>query len=176
MNDSVFLKNIGLGNFDLGFLVIGFIFLTIICIITLVMVLNQRREIKSLKDRLKRFMNGRDAESLEDEIGTLVENVNSIKQVVDLNKKDIEVLFYHLRSTYQKTGLVKYDAFQQMGGQLSFCLVMLDQDDNGFVINSVHSTEGSYVYTKEIKKGVSDVELGKEEAQALAEAMGTEES
>ena len=98
-----------------------------------------------------------------------------ILMVVDLNKKDIEVLFHHLRSTYQKTGLVKYDAFQQMGGQLSFCLVLLDQDDNGFVINSVHSTEGSYCYTKEIKKGVSDVDLGKEEAQALAQAMGTEE-
>ena len=120
-------------------------------------------------------MNGKDAESLEDEIGTLIANVKSLKQVVDLNKKDIEVLFHHLRSTYQKTGLVKYDAFQQMGGQLSFCLVLLDQDDNGFVINSVHSTEGSYCYTKEIKKGVSDVDLGKEEAEALAQAMGTEE-
>ena len=120
-------------------------------------------------------MSGKEAESLEDEIVNLISNVKSMKQVVDLNKKDIEVLFYHMRSTYQKTGLVKYDAFAQMGGQLSFCLVLLDQDNNGFVINSVHSTEGSYCYTKEIKKGVSDVDLGKEEAQALAQAMGTEE-
>lgn len=172
---SDILKSIGLGNFDLGFLVIGFIILLIVMILLILMVVDQKKEIKTLKGRLKRFMNGKDAESLEDEIGTLIANVKSLKQVVDLNKKDIEVLFHHLRSTYQKTGLVKYDAFQQMGGQLSFCLVLLDQDDNGFVINSVHSTEGSYCYTKEIKKGVSDVDLGKEEAQALAQAMGTEE-
>lgn len=175
MNGSNLLKSIGLGNFDLGYIVIGFFILLILFIIMLFIVLNQKKEIKTLKGRLKRLMSGKDAESLEDEIGTLIANVKSLKQVVDLNKKDIEVLFHHLRSTYQKTGLVKYDAFQQMGGQLSFCLVLLDQDDNGFVINSVHSTEGAYCYTKEIKKGVSDVDLGKEEAQALAQAMGTEE-
>lgn len=172
---SELLRSIGLGNFDLGFLVIGFFVMLIVMILLILMVVDQKKEIKTLKGRLKRLMNGKDAESLEDEIGTLIANVKSLKQVVDLNKKDIEVLFHHLRSTYQKTGLVKYDAFQQMGGQLSFCLVLLDQDDNGFVINSVHSTEGSYCYTKEIKKGVSDVDLGKEEAEALAQAMGTEE-
>ena len=175
MNGSNFLKSIGLGNFDLGLLVIGWIALLVLFVVVLLVVLDQQKQIKTLKTRMKRLMNGKDAESLEDEIGTLIANVKSLKQVVDLNKKDIEVLFHHLRSTYQKTGLVKYDAFQQMGGQLSFCLVLLDQDDNGFVINSVHSTEGSYCYTKEIKKGVSDVDLGKEEAQALAQAMGTEE-
>ena len=175
MNNSVLLNGIGLGNFDLGYLVIAFLILVILFVIMLFIVMDQKKEIKALKGRMKRLMSGKDAESLEDEIGNLIANVKSMKQVVDLNKKDIEVLFHHLRSTYQKTGLVKYDAFQQMGGQLSFCLVMLDQDDNGFVINSVHSTEGSYVYTKSIKKGVSDVDLGKEEAQALAQAMGTEE-
>ncbi len=175
MNNSVLLKSIGLGNFDLGILVIAFLILVILFVVMLLIVLDQKKEIKSLKNRMKRLMSGKEAESLEDEIVNLISNVKSMKQVVDLNKKDIEVLFYHMRSTYQKTGLVKYDAFAQMGGQLSFCLVLLDQDNNGFVINSVHSTEGSYCYTKEIKKGVSDVDLGKEEAQALAQAMGTEE-
>ena len=175
MNNSVFLKSIGLGNFDLGLLLIGFIIILILFVVMFLIVMDQKKEIKFLKGRLKRLMNGKDAESLEDVIGQLNKDMKSMKQVVDLSKKDIEVLFHHMRSTYQKTGLVKYDAFQQMGGQLSFCLVLLDQDDNGFVINSVHSTEGSYVYTKEIKKGVSDVDLGKEEAEALAQAMGTEE-
>ena len=120
-------------------------------------------------------MTGKDAESLEDEFGILNQEVKSLKQIVDISKKDIEVLFQQFRSAYQKTGLVKYDAFQQMGGQLSFCLVLLDQDDNGFIINSVHSTEGSYCYTKEVKQGISDVDLGKEEKEALAMAIGKEE-
>ena len=77
-----------------------------------------------------------------------------------------------MESAYQKMGLVKYDAFSQMGGQLSFCLVLLDGNNSGFMINSVHSTEGCYSYTKEIKNGKSAIDLGKEEAEALAMAMG----
>ena len=69
-------------------------------------------------------------------------------------------------------GIVKYDAFQQMGGQLSFCLALLDEDNNGFIINSVHSTEGCYSYTKEIREGESDVPLGKEEEEAMRIALG----
>ena len=77
-----------------------------------------------------------------------------------------------MESAYQKMGLVKYDAFNQMGGQLSFCLAMLDENNNGFILNSVHSTEGCYSYTKEIKKGECAIDLGKEETEALALAIG----
>lgn len=171
-NNSAFLNNIGLGNFDLGYLLIGFLILLILVTVLIILVIKQKKDVSMLQFRIKRLMNGKDAESLEDEIAYLVKDHKTLKQVVDLNKKDIEVLFHHVRSTYQKMGLVKYDAFQQMGGQLSFCLVLLDQDNNGFIINSVHSTEGSYCYSKEIRNGVGDVDLGKEEKEALAIAMG----
>ena len=74
-------------------------------------------------------------------------------------------------NSYQKLGLVKYDAFQQMGGQLSFSLCLLDDNNNGFIINSVHSAEGCYSYTKEIKAGESSLLLGEEEKEALEIAM-----
>ena len=86
------------------------------------------------------------------------------------NKKDIRNLYKRLESTYQKMGLVRYDAFSQMGGQLSFCLALLDENDNGFILNSVHSTEGCYSYTKEIKGGEynnPNVTLSEEEMEAL---------
>jgi hypothetical protein len=69
-------------------------------------------------------------------------------------------------------GVIKYDAFNQMGGQLSFSLALLDENNNGFIINSVHSTEGCYSYTKEIKAGECDISLGDEEKKALEMAMG----
>ena len=68
-------------------------------------------------------------------------------------------------------GIVKYDAFNQMGGQLSFSLCLLDEKNNGFLMNSVHSAEGCYSYTKEIIGGKSKLELGEEEKQALEEAL-----
>lgn len=160
------------GGSDLKFLLPLTILLLIAVIILMILVIKQKHDVSLLQFRINRLMNGKDADSLENEIAYLIKDHNSLKQVVDLNKKDIEALFHHVRSAYQKVGLVKYDAFQQMGGQLSFCLVLLDQDNNGFILNSVHSTEGSYCYSKEIKNGVGDVSFGKEEKEALAIAMG----
>ena len=77
-----------------------------------------------------------------------------------------------MESTFQKIGIVKYDAFRQMGGNLSFCLALLDENNNGFIMNSVHSTDGCYTYTKEIANGQCEIDLGTEEKKALSMAMG----
>ena len=83
--------------------------------------------------------------------------------VVLLNRK--------LETNYQKVGIVKYDAFNEMGGKLSFALAMLDGNDSGWIINAMHSREGCYTYVKEIVKGESYVELAEEEAEALDKAI-----
>ncbi|MDE6994874.1 MAG: DUF4446 family protein, partial [Lachnospiraceae bacterium] len=80
-------------------------------------------------------------------------------------------LYKRLASTFQKVGIVKYDAFNQMGGQLSFSLALLDENNSGFILNCVHSTEGCYSYTKEIRNGSCDISLGEEEREALNIAM-----
>ncbi len=54
---------------------------------------------------------------------------------------------------------------------LSFALAMLDEDNNGFILNSVHSAEGCYIYSKDIKEGQCELELGKEEKEAMSIAM-----
>ena len=64
-----------------------------------------------------------------------------------------------------------FRSFNHMVGQLSFSLALLDENNDGFIINSVHSSEGCYSYTKEIKGGTSGISLGKEEQQALNIAM-----
>ena len=109
---------------------------------------------------------------MEQDIVSLYEDNKFLKAAAEKNKKDIRVLYKKAEISYQKMGLVKYDAFHQMGGQLSFCLAMLNEKNDGFIINSVHSTEGCYSYTKEIRGGQSSLDLGKEEAEALAIAMG----
>ncbi|MCQ4833339.1 DUF4446 family protein, partial [Hungatella sp. SL.1.14] len=72
----------------------------------------------------------------------------------------------------QKFGLVKYNAFKGMGGNLSFAMALLDYTNTGFVLNSVHSREGCYVYIKEVERGETDVLLGSEERDALEQALG----
>ena len=168
-NNSNFLNQIGLGSLDLGYFLAAVAVLVLLLIILLIV---QMVKVGKLRKRLDRFLTGKDGQSLEEEIASLFEDNNFLKSNAEKNKKDIRTLYKRLETAYQKMGLIKYDAFSQMGGQLSFSLALLDENNNGFILNSVHSTEGCYSYTKEIKNGECALELGKEEAEALAIAMG----
>lgn len=162
------LNDMGFGNLDLTYLFIG-AFAAIILLLLTVIVLCVN--LGKLSKRYKKFMGGKNAKSLEKDIMGLYEDNRLIKASMDKNRKDIENLYRKLEGTFQKIGIVKYDAFDQMGGQLSFSLALLDENDNGFILNSVHSTEGCYSYTKEIKNGLCDISLGDEEKKALDIAM-----
>lgn len=166
---SSFFNSIGLGNLDIGYVLLGLLVLIFILLILLIV---QIVRVNKLKKRLDQFMKGKEGKSLEQDIAAIFEDNNFLKISADKNKKDIRSLYKQLEIAYQKMGLIKYDAFQQMGGQLSFSLCLLNENNDGFIINSVHSTEGCYSYTKEIKGGESAISLGEEEAQALAMAMG----
>lgn len=170
--DSLFLDRIGLGSFDLGYLLIAVAVLAVMMLAVIVLLIVQIRKAGRLKRRLDNFLLGKDGMSLEQDIIGLCEDNRFLKNSAEKNKKDIRNLYKQMETAYQKMGLVKYDAFNQMGGQLSFSLALLDENNNGFVLNSVHSTEGCYSYTKEIRNGVSAISLGREEAEALSMAMG----
>lgn len=173
--DSVLLKQMGLSGLDLGYLVIAVAVAIVLLVIILILLIVQMTKVGKLKKRLNKLMLGKDGMSLEQDIITVIEDNKFLKNSTEKNKKDIHTLFKNMESAYQKMGLVKYDAFNQMGGQLSFCLAMLNENNNGFILNSVHSTEGCYSYTKEIRNGESSISLGKEEAEALAIAIGEKE-
>lgn len=172
MNNSTFLNQIGLGSFDLGYLLIVIAVLAVFVLVSVILLIVQICKVSKLKKRLDRFLLGKDGLSLEQNIVELFEDNRFLKNTTEKNKKDIRTINKRMENTFQKMGLVKYDAFHQMGGQLSFCLALLDENKNGFIINSVHSTEGCYCYTKEIKNGECSISLGTEEAEALAIAMG----
>lgn len=171
-NDSIFLNQIGISGFDMGYLLVGMAAVILILLIVIILLIVQIVKIGKLRKRMDKFMTGKDGQSMEEDIARLFADNQLLKQNMDENKKDIGTLFKKMESAYQRMGLVKYDAFNQMGGQLSFCLALLDENNNGFIINSVHSAEGCYSYTKEIKLGKSDISLGTEEAEALEIAMG----
>lgn len=168
---SAFLNQIGLGSFDLGYLTIGVLVLAVLMLVLIILLIVQIVKVSKLKKRLDQFLTGKDGQSLEEDIATLYEDNKFLKNNVEKNRKDIRTLFKRMESVFQKVGLVKYDAFSQMGGQLSYSLALLDENDNGFIINSVHSTDGCYSYAKEVKSG-DDQSLSAEEAEAVAIAKG----
>ncbi len=148
--------------------------LAVITVILLLVVLREISKVNNLKRRLDRFVKGKNGGNLEKEIASIFEDNKMLKLDMERNKQDIATLMRRIDSTYQKIGLVKYDAFKQMGGQLSFCLALLDGNNNGFIMNSVHSIEGCYCYTKEIRGGACNIDLGDEEEEALKIAISEE--
>lgn len=167
--NSNLLGNIGLGNVDIGYILLGmFLLMLILSVLLIVMIVRTNQ----LKKRLDKFFRGKNGSDLEKDIIALFEENKFLKINADKNKKEMRILSKKVESAFQKMSVIKYDAFNQMGGQLSFCLCLLDDNNNGFIINSVHSTEGCYSYTKEIKAGESELPLGVEEEEALSIALG----
>ena len=97
--------------------------------------------------------------------------VEKLERIAKQNTRDIDMICKKMRSHYQKVGIVRYDAFQEMGGDLSFVLTMLDENNSGWILNAIHSREGCYTYIKKIVKGECDMELGREERESLKKAM-----
>ena len=170
--NSAFLNQIGLGSLDLGYFAAGVVVLALFVIILLILLIVQIRKANKLKKRLDKFLLRKEGTSLEDDIAELYEDNKFLKNNTEKNREDIRTLFKRMESAFQKMGLVRYDAFNQMGGQLSYSLVLLDENNNGFIINSVHSTEGCYSYSKEIRSGDNNITLRAEEEEALAIAKG----
>ncbi|MGN0342259.1 MAG: DUF4446 family protein [Roseburia sp.] len=140
--------------------------LFILCIVNIV-------QMKKLKKNYKIFMSGKDAKTLEE---VLTKRLNQVDALMEANKKnetDIQQILETLKGTFEKIGLVKYDAFNEMGGKLSFSLAMLNQKNDGFIINAMHSREGCYTYIKEIIGGNSIINLSDEEKEALDMAVKT---
>lgn len=120
----------------------------------------------------RRFMHGRTAENLEEIIMDIEDDVHRLQEEDGQNKEAIRMLNKMQRASFQKFGIIHYNAFKGMGGNLSFALAMLDYSNSGYVLNSVHSREGCYVYIKVVDCGKTDILLGTEEQQALELALG----
>lgn len=162
------LESIGLGGLDIAYVLIGMI---VFMLLLLILVIVQFVEMNKLKKKYGRFMKGKDGQSMEEEIIGLYDENSLIKEESKKNRKEINTLKKRMEFCYQKFGVVKYDAFQQMGGQLSFSIALLDEKNDGFILNSVHSSEGCYTYTKEIQGGECEITLGDEERKALDKAV-----
>ena len=94
------------------------------------------------------FMRGKDAETLENTIVALGDEMRDLRSEDRANKDAIRVLNKNQRASLQKFGIVRYNAFKEMGGNMSFALAELDYTNSGFIINTVHSREGCYLYIK----------------------------
>ena len=151
----------------------GLVVLVLLCLVVIYTALVIYWLIRSRKvfQRYEIFMKGREAVSLEDALAELIDKVEHLQNQDMANKDIIKILNRNQQSTFQKTGIKKYNAFEGMGGMASFAIALLDLNNSGILLNVIHSRSSCYTYLKEIREGECEVALSAEEKDALADAM-----
>lgn len=145
--------------------------LLIMIVVLFVLYVNVSVKYSKLQSSYNVFMKGRNGKTLEEGLKEKFGEVDAILKITRQNRTEIKELFKRSDRGFQKSGIVKYDAFNEMGGKLSFAVALLDKNNTGWILNAMHSREGCYTYIKEIIKGESYVELSEEEAEALDKAI-----
>lgn len=162
--DEIFEK-IGI---DQGILVL---LLMVLVLILIVVFLNVSLALHRLNRKYIMFMKGADGQSLERMFSQKMKEFERLARANEDNSMELRQLKSIMKKTLTKYGIVKYDAFDDVGGKLSFALAMLDAENTGFILNAIHSRDNCFFYIKEIVNGESYTLLSSEETDALRQAV-----
>ena len=130
-------------------------------------------KLRKLKVKYNRFMNGLNGASMEK---VLEECIYKVNEVVEKNKEIEYQLNAVERSMYycvQKVGVIRYNAFDNVGSDLSFSIALLNNNDDGLVLSSLYSRDSSSTYAKPVTGGKSKYALSAEELKAIDKAKKT---
>ena len=147
------------------------ILLAVICVILIIIVVKLNTKLNRMIKKYEKFMRGKNAENLDEALQANFEKVDELMLSHQRSMMKLDATMNSINSTYQKMGIVKYNAFKEMGGNLSFALALLNNEDTGFIITSMHGRESCYTYIKEVINGQCYSAMGDEERQALEKAM-----
>lgn len=105
---------------------------------------------------------------------------NYIDRVEEVNEKNEEIIKYcnrldkDISLCIRKVGMVRYSAFRDTGSDLSFALALLNDNNDGVLLNGIYSREMSNIYAKQVREGKTNTKLTEEEKQALEIALNQE--
>ncbi|MBR6401648.1 MAG: DUF4446 family protein [Firmicutes bacterium] len=128
-------------------------------------------EVRRLKNKFERFMRPNSKNhNIEMQLTEYLEEVRDIKKKNDGIFEDIEDIKRVLKTGIQKIGIVKYNTLEEIGGELSYAIALLDQNDSGVILNSLYYRDGCYTYAKQIIAGDCLTPLSEEEKEAIKAA------
>lgn len=151
------------------------IILLVLVILLILLVFLIINKLNVISRKYSALMSGKKGADLEKIIRMRFKEMDQVKANAKRVTKEHKEIKYHLETCVNKIGLVKYDAFDEMAGTLSFSLALLNSKNTGVVVNSMHTREGCYTYAKEIIAGESYIPLSEEEKEAIQKAKTVEE-
>jgi hypothetical protein len=134
-----------------------------------IIVLWLMRQVSALRSRLRSLTRGEDGD-LGDVLGVHLDRVYELGRAVDRLAARTGRLEAGAPRAFQRVGLVRFNPFEDTGGNQSFALALLDGEGNGWVLSSLHARNGTRVYAKAIRGGRSDGALSDEETAAIKQA------
>ena len=140
--------------------------LMVLVVILLITVMNLSMKLNRLNQKYKTF--------LEREFNLRFKEIDKLMKQSAVHQENIEDIRRMMDRSPRKYGIVSYDAFEDVGGKLSFALAMLDKDNTGFILDAIHSRENCFLYIKEVVKGESYIMLSEEEVAALKRAVNSD--
>lgn len=117
---------------------------------------------------MKRLGNGNNVDEMLRAYIQQVENVENENKNIIENHKQLEL---KISGCTQKIGIVRYNAFKDTGSDLSFSLALLNQYNDGVVLNGIYARDNSNIYAKPVKNGSSTYILSEEEKEAIRRAI-----
>jgi Flp pilus assembly protein TadB len=140
-------------------------------VLLLLAVLLLWRRTRRTDSRLRGITRDAEGSSLEAVLDAHLNKVFAVARELDGLGDRMTALEAAQRKAFQRVGLVRYNPFEETGGNQSFALALLDAAGDGWVLSSLHARSGTRVYAKTIKAGRADVGLSAEETAAITRAM-----
>ena len=128
--------------------------------------------VRRLERTLEGLTRGEDGTSVGAVVETHLDKVYAMGRQVDVLDVRASTLEREGRKAFQHLGLVRYNPFEDTGGNQSFVVALLDADGDGFILTSLHSRQATRMYAKPVRRGKSDASLSAEEVEALGIALG----
>lgn len=145
-------------------LIIGIILLFILYIYN-------RYKIKKITLRYNSLVSGFSGINIEEVLLNNQKNIIQLSEEFKQMEKKISSLEYKQSFSIQKIGYIRYNAFSDMGNQLSYSIALMDNYNSGFVLSSLYGRDNTVNYSKPIKNGSSRIPLSAEEQIAIDRAI-----
>jgi hypothetical protein len=146
--------------------------LVVLVVVLVAAVLYLASRLARLRQRLEGLTRGADGRSLEAVLDAHLDKVFAVGHEVDDLAARAAILEADAQRAFRRVGLVRFNPFEDTGGNQSFALALIDANGDGFVISSLHARVGTRVYAKALSSGQSETQLSQEEEEALRLALG----
>jgi low affinity Fe/Cu permease len=145
--------------------------LIIMVFILMVIIIMNNSSLKKIEKKYRKLMRGVNNKNLEDMVISYLDKIDEVKQDNELMKQMYQEINGQLETCIQRTSVIRYKAFEDVGSDLSFSIALLDGNQNGVIITSIYGRNESTTYAKPIDKGISRYDLSQEEKKVLEQAI-----